>query len=187
MKDGKCGSQENLFAYAHGMLGPRERISLATHLTACSACRAVVEDYEKLDRVLDEWKGVEASPWFDARAWQALVAAAQPAPWWRPWNRQWTRLLAPAFAAVAVLVSLAIYRAHQPPHLSLSISSSAAHRPATLSKVPAPAFSASSERVQGPTAEDELNLYRNLPVLEDYDLLANFDVLSELSTTQTGE
>jgi len=28
--------------------------------------------------------------------------------------------------------------------------------------------------------EEELNLYQNLAVLEDYDLLAEFDLLSEL-------
>jgi hypothetical protein len=28
--------------------------------------------------------------------------------------------------------------------------------------------------------EDELSLYQNLSVLEDYDMLANFEVLSEL-------
>jgi anti-sigma factor ChrR (cupin superfamily) len=72
----KCLDQEQLFAYAHRLLEQREEETARAHVDTCPRCRAALEEYARLDAVLDEWKPSEPSPWFDARLRQALAS------WW---------------------------------------------------------------------------------------------------------
>lgn len=195
-----CFEREQIFAYAHHMLSLDEAARVEQHLAACGECRDVAAGFERLDAVLGEWKPVEPSPWFDARA-RARIAA-QSRPWrylphlgWRGWSG------IAAAAVVAIVVSVATLRPSRP---ARSIQSAAATMASSKTPMKPPAASSAGETseaanepnrssesasasdggtatvAQAQPANQEISLYKNLNVLENYDMLANFDVLSEL-------
>jgi anti-sigma factor RsiW len=185
----KCWKREQLFAYVHRMLEPREESAVRSHLDECARCREVAEEFRELDTVLDAWQPVEPSPWFDARVRAAVAAAEQKRSASPLFGLRWARWLAPAL--LVVLVVLGFLWVRRSPEVSKPV----AQRVAPRTIQPAPAVTAETPhqplaRTQAPsvvrppaagaTEEDEISLYDNLPILEDYDLLANFDVLSEL-------
>ncbi len=174
-----CLEREKLIAYRHQLLDGREEGAVRAHLAECGRCRAALDEYRRLDSVLEEWKAIEPTPGFDTRLRAALErSATAPASslWGLRWSPIWgfgsLRWLAPALAlAVVVVVSVVALRL-RPPH------------PAPGSAVPqvaqVPVPSAGVGAPSEADADEELGLYRNLPILEDYDMLADFDVLSEL-------
>lgn len=168
----QCLERERIFALAQGMLGAREQSESRAHVESCSACRKVFESYRALDAMLDEWSpAAEPSPWFDARL-RAAVASAKPARSTQGFfglalNR-WLAL--PVLASVMIIVAVVTFRTSRPP---------APVVPAA--PVAAPAAPGVSSAAAAPqTAAQELKMYQNLSVLEDYDMLAGFDVISEL-------
>ena len=146
-----CERMENrLIAYLDGRASPADRREVEAHLAACGACRTRAEEFRRLWTVLDEVPAEEPSPVFDARLRARL--AAEPA---RPSVWSWL-LPSPRLAfAVSLLLVLSAWISSLPP--------------ATLPAPPAPANS-----------EGEFKMIKDLPVLEDYDVLANFEALSEL-------
>ncbi len=168
----KCLKREELFAYSNHFLEPREEAAARAHLAACDPCRAALEDYQRLDQVLAEWEPVEPSPDFDAR----LLAAAREVERERALRGSlgfdWRCWLSPACVLLVVLTgSIVLVRTSRKSHPFL--------QPPPRRSVEVSAANGSAAPAE--TAEEELNLYKELPVLENYDLLANFDVLSELS------
>ena len=147
----KCERMEKrLIAYLDGRASAAERREVEAHLAACGACRTRAGEFRALWGVLDEVPPVEVSPAFDARL-RARVAAEPPRESWWAWLVPSPRL---AFAASLLLV------------LSLWISSLPQNPP----QAPAAA----------PGSEAEFKMIKDLPVLEDYDVLANFEALSVL-------
>ena len=193
----KCCDREQLFAYCRGFLAAGEEEKVRAHVAACAACRAVVQEYEKLDLLLDDWQPAEPSPWFDARVRAAIAADSSQGQSSRPrFGLEWARWLAPALGVALVLVALfVVIRSRRPPARLVTQPAPAVvpQTPPKMAKpAPAPAGLPASapemarmQPVQGQpvanAAVDDLELYEDLSVLEDYDLLANFDVLSELS------
>jgi len=183
----KCLEREQLFAYAHQMLARQEESEVRAHLAECSACRAVAAEFRQLDAVLDEWKPLEPSPWFDTRV-RAAIAAAEEKRAARPFfGLRW--VLVPAVVVVLVMLGILLMRRspqtpqpvaqQQAPQVSQPAPDvPPADQPKQLAQAQPPG--ATQPQTTATTEEDELSLYQNLPVLEDYDLLANFDVLSEL-------
>jgi anti-sigma factor RsiW len=175
----KCLEREQLFAYIHGMLKPRQEAGVRAHVEVCAACQGALEEFRKLDAVLDQWKPTEPSPWFDARVRAAIAAEAQRRPSRGFFGLPWTRWLAPALLVLLVVVAVFVLRRSPKPPQQVARqqmpkptqAAPVAIQPATVATQAQPAFR---------SGEEELSLYENLPVLEDYDLLANFDVLSEL-------
>jgi hypothetical protein len=185
----KCLDQEQLSAYAHRLLEGREEETATAHVDACPRCRAALEEYARLDAVLDEWKPSEPSPWFDTRLRQALAASGtrRPAGFL---GLAWTRWV--AVGALALLVGVGVWawrRAHGPavvPPVAQRVvpQKSPALQPATLAQAPttaspsrikqAPAKVAHAKARENASPEDDLR------ELEDYDLIANFEILSEL-------
>lgn len=169
----KCLKPEEVFAYAQHLLEAREEAAARAHLAECAACRSLLDQYERLDRVLGEWEPVEPSASFDARLAEAVRRAevARARRWLvGPESQGW---LAPACLLALVAVASVVFvrstrRAAPLPERSLATNLA----PAGPGRPAAPSAD---------TADDELNLYKDLPVLENYDLLAEFDVLSELS------
>lgn len=207
-----CFDKEQIFAYAHHMLPAEDAVRVEQHLAACPACREAAAGYERLNSVLDEWKPVEPSPWFDARA-RARIAA-QSRPWrylphlgWQGWSA------VAAAAVVAIVVSVAMLRPSRSAHsvrnaeTTMASSQTPAKSPAASIAAPTTQSSAAGETseaanastesaqaadggtatvAQAQPANQEINLYKNLNVLENYDMLANFDVLSELPQASGG-
>ncbi len=175
----KCMEREKLFAYRHQWLDGREEGGVRAHLAECGRCRAALDEYRRLDSVLEEWKAVEPRPGFDARL-RAAVERSATAPASSLWGLRWgplggfgsLRWLAPALAlAMAVVVSVVALRLRPSRPTPGSAVTQVAQPGAPTAGVGAPSEA---------DAEEELRLYKNLSILEDYDMLSDFDVLSEL-------
>jgi hypothetical protein len=187
-----CMDREQLFAFAHGMLDAREEATARTHMAECERCRQAVEEFARLDAVLDEWKSAEPSPWFDTRLRAALAVEGEGG--WRKalGAMQWARWLVPAAAVAALVFWLVVARQPPPPPQPVARQAPAVQKatpppeaghpkaghesaPAVQARnAPTPANPAVQVRRDETAPEDDLR------VLEDFDMLANFDVLSEL-------
>lgn len=179
-----CMEREQLFAHIHRMLEGCEEEEARGHLEQCARCRAAVAELRKLDAVLDEWKPREPSPWFDARV-RAAVTTAEERKSLRPFfARPWVRLWVPALALLVIIIAaLAMLRTRpleQAPQPVAQKEQPQPSQPATTSPAEAPPEMLAQVKTPGTSVEDELTLYENLGLLEDYELLAGFDVLSEL-------
>ncbi len=148
-----------LMVYLHGRASAAERRDVEAHLAACNACQARAEEFRLLWGVLDYAPQLDVSPAFDARL-RARIAA-EPAPQ-RPW--EWL-VPSPRLAlAVSLLLVLSAWVSSLPPV------------PGTLPP-------------EAGKSEAEFRMIKDLPLLEDYDVLANFEALSEIpgQPTETNE
>lgn len=181
-----CIDREQLFALAHRMLDAGEEAAARAHVAECERCRQAVEEYARLDAVLDEWKPTGPSPWFDVRV-RAAVAVEGEGGWRKNLAAmQWARWLVPA-AAVAALVFWLVVMRLSPPSRPV-----ARETPPVQKTAPAPEVrQKSSPVVRAQTSSppagavtlaptDETTPEDDLKTLDDYDMLANFDILSEL-------
>ncbi len=169
-----CFEQEQLFAYALEMLEARDKLEVRQHVAECAACREVLEAYRHLDRVLDSWQPIEPSPWFDARVRSAVATAEEGLP--SLWGRilaglGWSRWMAPALVAMMVVVMSAVIVERRPGLL-----------PHSLTHITGSANEGSAANAASPVSTAEWAVERpgGTATLDDYDMLANFDVLSEL-------
>ena len=169
-----CFEREQLFAYASEMLEARDELEVREHVAECAACREVLEEYRQLARVLDLWQPIEPSPRFDAWVRSAVATAEERLP--SLWGRVvaelgWSRWLAPALVAMMVVVVSAVIIERRPgllPHSLTHITGSANEG------------SAANTPSQMSTPEMTEEKTGGAATLDDYDMLANFDVLSEL-------
>jgi hypothetical protein len=158
-----CSQMESmLLDYAAGRLAGADRASAENHLTFCQGCRERAEGFRAVARVLEDWDTPQISPWFNARLRQRI--AAEEALGWN-WRRALGWLAQPvtaaAFIAVLMVGSLAVW------------TSRPSERPA-LQLAARPAMSPDQQKPQ----VDEL-----LPVVEDFDMLADFEVIQDLKST----
>ncbi len=162
----KCVSREKLFAYASHLLDRREESEISLHIGACEACGRVLAQYQRLDATLDEWKPAAPSGAFDARVRAAVALQKVARPGFAFLGLRWAQMLAPACLLVLVVAA------------SLILSHSRRH-PVHVANTPAISQSVAEP---GSPAEQELTMYQDLPILEDedYEMLADFDVLSEV-------
>lgn len=163
---GECPEKEKLFSYSHRMLEQNLELEVRSHVEQCQTCAQMVMEFQEIDSVLGEWKPVEPSPFFDARL-KARVASACPGRSGFPlFGLRGAQFLAPAFAVLLVVAATLIVLHTRSGY------------------IPQPIMPLVIQTTKTPTAkvEDELTLYENLPVLEDedYDMLADFDILSEV-------
>jgi anti-sigma factor RsiW len=171
----KCLNRETLFAYSHTLLDAREAESVRAHVAECPACRAIAVECQKLDAVLDGWKPAEPSPWFDARVRAALASQHAKA---RMSSNVWLRTLIPITLALVVIVGVRVLRRPANDRRATPwVATRSAAAPQGAPQTSAPANQTVAENAD---ASQELKLDQNLPILEDYDMLANFDVLSEM-------
>lgn len=162
--------EEEVIPYLDACLSEAERRRLDTHLAACAACRAQLEELRAVLGVLEEWKVAEASPGFDAALRARLSAELRkPQPWYA---------LRPAYAvalAAAVLTAIGVGLWRSAP------SPTPAPPPVARIGQP-PAVPAPSPRVQKPrppAAADDLAVLDNPVLLDNYELLDEFDILFE--------
>jgi anti-sigma factor RsiW len=146
-----CEKMESrILSYIDGRLKDTERLEVEKHLAACVPCQLRVEEFRAVSGLLDELPVIEPSPAFDARV-HALVAAEPVKQNWWAWLSVSPRV---AFAASMLLVAALWLGFYQRPH--------------------APALPWSN-----PQVADE-QMMQDLPVLEDHDVLSNFEPLKEL-------
>jgi anti-sigma factor RsiW len=142
--------ESRMMVYIDGRLKESERLEVEKHLAACAPCRLRVEEFRAVSGLLDELPIIEPSPEFDTRV-RALVAA-EPVK-----RRDWWAWLkvspSPRIAfAASMLLLAALWLGHYQP-----------------SQPPIP---------QDQVADEQM--MKDLPVLEDHDLLTNFEPLKEL-------
>ncbi len=143
--------EESSIAYMDGRTDPGLRREIDAHLAACGACRERSRQLRELWGILDESPVLRPSPGFDA-AVRARIA--QESNRWGLWG--WLAAPSPRFAiGVAALLVFSVWLS-------------------SLRRVPQP-----SARSSG-ALEAEFRMIADLPVLEDYDVLSNFEALSEL-------
>ncbi len=146
---------ERLIPYLDGKLAAGERREVEAHLAACAACRRRADEFRAVTGLLDELPVVEPSPAFDVRV-RARVAAAPPRQSWWAWLTPSPRV---AFAATLLLM-LTVWTASRPPELDV-------YNHGQSGPVPA-------------SADEDFRMIKDLPVLEDYDVLSNFEPLADL-------
>ena len=148
------GMEGKLVEYLDGRAKPAERRAFEQHLTACADCRVRAEEFRMLWNALDDLPELSPSSAFDASL-RARIAA-------EPVRRGfWDWLPSPRLAfAVAALVAMSAWLSSMPRVAKVS--------PAAVQE----------------TVEADFGMIRDLPVLENYDVLSKFDALSELPNPQ---
>ena len=154
-KEGKavmsCERMESrILGYVDGRLKENERQEVEKHLATCGPCRLRVEEFRAVSELLDELPVIEPSPEFDLRVC-ALVAAEPVQQSWWSWLRVSPRV---AFAGSALLVALLWFGFYQ--------------------------RSGTPQLPWSNPMEADAQMMQDLPVLEDHDLLSNFEPLKEL-------
>ena len=161
----QCVSLERkLVEYLDGRAKPADRHAVEQHLSICAACRLRAEEFRSLWSALDDLPAISPSPAFDASL-RARIAA-------EPARRSfWSWLPSPRLAfAVTSLIAISVWM-------------SAGHR-----VVPSPATIGQDDQATEPSqisAESDFGMIRDLPVLENYDVVSKFDALSELPGAAT--
>jgi anti-sigma factor RsiW len=155
-------SEKRLVAYLDGKLHAHERREFEAHLAICVACRERAEGFRSLWDVLEDLPAIAPSPAFDAMVRARVQQEVNRAGFWS-WIVPSPRI---ALAATALLIASVWLSTFQPTRLAPS-------RPATTAVVT--------------NAEAEFGMIKDLPVLEDYDVVTTFDALSELPVQQPSQ
>lgn len=166
----KHWQEEEFIPYLDGRVSQAERTQLEEHLAACTVCRAQLEDLRAVLGVLGEWKAVEPSPGFDAVLRTRLSHERVPRLGWlglRP-----AYLVALALAVLAV-VSIALWQSAPPetpppPRVAQTAPPRPVAPPPAITPPPSP-----------PTSEDDLAVLDTPVLMDDYELLEQFDILFE--------
>jgi anti-sigma factor RsiW len=153
-------TEKRLVSYLDGKLPVTERRQFEAHLAVCADCRERAEGFRSLWGVLDELPALAPSPAFDNRVWARVQQEPSRAGFWS-WIVPSPRL---ALAATALLIASIWLSSFQPARVTVT------HPPLGAA-------------IQN--NEAEFGMIKDLPVLEDYDVLTSFDALSELPVQQT--
>ncbi len=153
----QCAALESkLVEYLDGRARPAERHAVEEHLSGCAPCRLRAEEFRAVWTALDDLPAISPSPAFDASLRSRI--AAEP-----PRHGFWDWMPSPRLAfAVTALVAMSVWMFSMP-------------RVITGPSVVGQAIQAS----KGST-ESDFGMIRDLPVLENYDVISKFDALSEL-------
>jgi len=158
-----CGhTEKKLVAYLDGRLTMAERRQFEAHLALCAVCRERAQGFRSVWDTLDELPPLAPSPAFDSRVKARLAQEQRRAGFWS-WIMPSPRM---ALAATALLIA------------SIWLSS---FQPAQLPVTHAPAGSPAQN------TEAEFGMIKDLPVLENYDVLTSFDALSELPAQESAQ
>lgn len=143
--------EKNLVPYLDGKASRASRRRVQAHLEVCAGCRERIEGFHQVHNVLEELPQLAPSAAFDAAVRQRISEEPRRAGFWA-WLVPSPRMA----IAVAALVVLSVWLNSRP------------------------TSSQRAEPVLPQNSEAEFKMIKNLPVLEDYDVLANFDALTEL-------
>ena len=146
-----CGKmQSRIVTYLDGRLNESERLEVEKHLASCAPCSVRVNEFRAVSGLLDELSVIEPSPEFDVRVHARVAAEPVKESWWA-WLRISPRV---AFAASMLLLAAIWMGYYQQP-----------------------------QQVQLPwnnPVEADAQMMQDLPVLEDHDVLSNFEPLKDL-------
>lgn len=152
------GLETRLIEYLDGRLDGQDKAAVERHLASCAGCAARAEGFRSVFLSLDAWEAPEISPWFNARLRRRIAAEEER----RSWRGRLGVLLRPVHAlgmagGVAVVLlagALVMWNTRRTP---------------LVVNQPVPQPAAVEHRME-----------EIIPVVEDYEILANFDMLGEL-------
>jgi anti-sigma factor RsiW len=143
--------EKQMLPYVDGRLKVSEQREVEAHLAGCGACRLRVNEFRAVSGLLDELPQIEPSGAFDARVRARVAAEPVKQSWWAVF------MPSPRAALAAAMLLLA----------TIWIGS----RPVNQVNPNNPAGTRDQAAAIDPN---------DLPVLENYDVLANFEPLTEL-------
>lgn len=152
-----CTALESILVeYLDGRARPAERRTVEQHLEGCSSCRVRVQEFRALWSEIEDLPEIAPSPAFDA-SMRARIAA-------EPVRRSfWDWLPSPRLAfAVTALIAMSVWMSSMP-HV-----------------IPHPSMVSQQIQASKQTAESDFGMIRDLPELENFDVISKFDALSEL-------
>ena len=147
---------KRLIPYLNGRLSDRKRRGVEAHLAACAACWLRADEFRAVAGLLGELPQIEPSGAFDARVRTRVAAEPQGQGWWA-----WL-MPSPRVALAATLLTILVVWVGSRP----------------TDKDTYPHGTPATATVQ--SQDDDFQMIKDLPVLEDYDVLANFEPLSDL-------
>jgi len=151
----KCERMESeLIAYLDGRVTVHERREVEQHLAACAECRARLEGFRGVWKVLDDAPAADPSAWFDARLRQRI--AAEPAP------GVWSRMAAWVPQPRLALASLAL--------VAVGFWAAAVSRPQIQPRAGANPVAMSEDQ--------NFRMIKNMQVLENYEVLKDLNALN---------
>jgi anti-sigma factor RsiW len=142
--------ETRLLEYIDGRLKEKEQREMEKHLAACPACTVRVNEFRSVSSLLDELPQIEPSAAFDVRVRARIAAEPVKQDWWS-WLGAAPRIL----VAASMLLLATVWVGHRQPDGTNTASSN---------------------------GKDETQIMQDqdLSVLENYDVLANFEPLTEL-------
>ena len=150
----ECQSIESkLIEYLDGRARPAERHAVEDHLAGCASCRARAAEFRGVWSALDDLQEISPSPSFDALLRQRIAAEPARRSFWH-----WVPSPRLAFAVTA-LVAASVWLSSMP-----GVNTN-------------PSVASPSGQV---AAEADFGMIRDLPVLENYEVVSKFEALSEL-------
>ena len=143
--------ETRLLEYIDGRLKEKEQREMEKHLAACPACTVRVNEFRSVSSLLDELPQIEPSAAFDVRVRARIAAEPVKQDWWS-WLGAAPRIL----VAASMLLLATVWVGHRKPD-------------------------STNTAISNTRDETQIIQDQDLPVLENYDVLANFEALTELS------
>jgi Putative zinc-finger len=142
--------ETRLLGYIDGRLKESEQREMEKHLAACPACTVRVNEFRSVSRLLGELPQIEPSAAFDVRLQARIAAEPVKQNWW-----SWLGAAPRVLVAASMLLLATVWVGHRPlDHTDMASSNGG--------------------------DETQVMQDQDLPVLENYDVLANFEPLTEL-------
>ena len=172
----KCTNREKVFLHLHQMLEPDAADRMRQHVASCDECALAAEGYRRLDSALDDWNTAEPSPWFDAKVRARVATSENQNSGFFGFGKGRT-LVAGVAAVVLILVAAVVFNRPKVAEINHPVST---HQQSVAASA-LPQVSEKTEALKKPLPpEEQLKMDENLSLLEDYEVVANFDALSEL-------
>jgi len=143
--------ETRLLEYIDGRLKEKEQREMEKHLAGCPACTVRVNEFRSVSSLLDELPQIEPSAAFDVRVRARIAAEPVKQDWWS-WLGAAPRIL----VAASMLLLATVWVGHRKPD-------------------------STNTAISNTRDETQIIQDQDLPVLENYDVLANFEALTELS------
>jgi len=142
--------ETRLFGYIDGRLKEKEQREMEKHLAACPTCMVRVNEFRSVSSLLDELPQIEPSAAFDVRVRARIAAEPVKQDWW-----SWLGAAPRVLVAASMLLLATVWVGHRP---------------------------SENANMANSNGGDEAQIMQDqdLPVLENYDVLANFEPLTEL-------
>src|SRR3981081_3684329 len=144
--------ETRLLGYIDGRLKENEQREMEKHLAACPACTVRLNEFRSVSSILEDGPRCDASSAFDVRVRARIAAEPVKQDWW-----SWLGAAPRVLVAASMLLLATVWVGHRKPDSKNTASSN------------------------NTGEETQIIQDQDLPVLEDYDVLANFEPLTELS------